>query len=169
LQKAKGAGVIRDLTLADLPALEALFRAAADYMALETGAAVDGSQARTVFTDAPPGVDPATNLRLGLFEGDRLIGKVDTAFGYPEPKDGYIGLMLLDPKARRAGHGTRLLRVVEDRARARGARRLLVAVLVENAAGRAFWARSGFVPERLFKDKEYGARQHDVQRMVKLL
>ena len=161
--------MIRDLTLDDLPALEALFQAAADYVNLETGAAVDGSQARAVFTDAPPGGDPAAAVRLGLFDGDRLIGKVDAAFGYPQPEDAYIGLLILAPRARRAGHGTRLLQSLQQRVRACGARRLLVAVVAANAAGRAFWAHHGFVPEQFFTDKDYGLRRHDVQRMVKAL
>ena len=143
--------------------------AASDYVDLESGADVDGSQAQAVFRDAPPGIDPGSKLILGLFDDGRLIGKVDAAFGYPEPKDAYIGLLLLEPAARRSGHGTHLLRAVEARAKARGARRLLVAVLLGNPAGMSFWTRHGFAPERLFLDRDYGRRRHDVQRMVKHL
>jgi GNAT superfamily N-acetyltransferase len=153
----------------DLAAVEALFHAASDYVDLETGLPVDGSQAREFFTDAPPGIDPATSLRLGLFEGERLVGKVDLAFGYPEPRDAYVGLMIFDPAARGRGYGARLLREVEARARARGATRLLIAALGANEKGRAFWMREGFVPDQIFPDRDYGNRRHDVHRMVKPL
>ncbi|RID92318.1 GNAT family N-acetyltransferase [Gemmobacter lutimaris] len=162
--------MIRDLDpQADLAAVEALFRAAADYVDLESGAAVDGSQAADFFTDAPPGIDPTTSLRLGMFAADRLIGKVDVAFGYPEAGDAYIGLMVFAPEARGSGQGARLLREVEARARARGATRLFIAALEANAKGRAFWAREGFQPDQVFPDRDYGARRHTVHRMVKAL
>lgn len=130
---------------------------------------MDGSQARDFFTDAPPGIDPAISLRLGLFDTGHLIGKVDVAFGYPLPTDAYIGLMVFAPAARGAGHGARLLREVEARARHRGATRLLIAALEANAKGRAFWQREGFVPEQVFPDRAYGQRRHNVHRMVKPL
>lgn len=162
--------MIRDLDpTTDLAAVEALFRAAADYVDLETGLPVDGAQARDFFTDAPPGVDPATSLRLGLFEGDTLIGKVDVAFGYPQASDAYIGLMIFAPAARGSGNGARLLREVEARARLRGATRLLIAALEANVKGRAFWQREGFMPEQVFPDRDYGTRRHTVHRMAKPL
>lgn len=162
--------MIRELDpVTDLAAVEALFRAAADYVDLETGLPVDGTQARDFFTDAPPGVDPATSLRLGLFDSDTLVGKVDAAFGYPGPQDAYIGLMIFDPAARGLGHGARLLREVEIRARQRGATRLLIAALEANVKGRAFWQREGFVLEQVFTNRDYGTRQHSVHRMTKSL
>ncbi|GGW33428.1 hypothetical protein GCM10011452_22450 [Gemmobacter lanyuensis] len=162
--------MIRDLTReTDLPAVEALFRAAADYVRLESGAEVDGTQAAAFFTDAPPGIDPATSLRLGLFMADRLVGKVDVAFGYPMEQDAYIGLMIFDPATRGQGLGTRLLREVETRARQRGATRLLIAALEANEKGRAFWQREGFVLEQIFPDRVYGALRHNLHRMVKPL
>ncbi|SEM62362.1 Acetyltransferase (GNAT) family protein [Gemmobacter aquatilis] len=153
----------------DRAAVAALFRAAADYVALETGLPVDDSQADAFFTDAPPGIDPATSLRLGLFDGATLLGKVDVAFGYPGPQDAYIGLMIFAPAARGAGHGARLLRAVETAARARGATRLLIAALEANPKGRAFWQREGFLPEQVFPDRPYGTRHHTVHRMAKPL
>lgn len=162
--------MIRDLTQADLPAVTALFAAAADYTLLEQGQPADpAAQAAEFFGDAPPGIDPATSLRLGLFDGARLLGKADVAFGYPEPADAYIGLMIFDPAARGAGHGARLLHEIEARARARGATRLLIAALEANEKGRAFWTREGFALQQLFPDRAYGAARHTVYRMTKPL
>lgn len=162
--------MIRDLDRADLPALTRLFEAASDYVTLETGQTGGAAQAQAVFDEAPPpGVDPAQSLHLGVFDGDRLLGKVDAAFGYPLPADAYIGLMVFDPAARGLGLGARLLREVERRARLRGATRLLVATLEANPRGRAFWRREGFQAEATFPDRDYGLRRHDVLRMVKPL
>lgn len=162
--------MIRELTLDDLPAVTALFAAAADYTLLEQGQPADpGAQAAEFFTDAPPGIDPASSLRLGVFEGGRLIGKADVAFGYPEATDAYIGLMIFDPAARGTGAGARLLREIETRARARGATRLLIAALEANTRGRAFWTREGFALQQVFPDRSYGAARHNVLRMAKPL
>ena len=161
---------IRDLdSQADRAAVVALFTAAADYTRLERGEAAPETLTEEFFTDAPPGIDPATSLRLGLFAGGRLIGKADAAFGWPEPRDAYIGLMIFDPAARGAGHGSRLLREIEARALARGATRLLIAALEANPKGRAFWMREGFTLEQTFPDRAYGSQTHTVHRMVKPL
>lgn len=155
--------------VSDRAAVEDLFRRAADYVELERGPADPAALAEEFFTDAPPGIDPATSLRLGLFGPAGLIGKVDAAFGYPDPQDAYIGLMILDPAARGGGHGARLLRHVEAEARARGATRILIAALEANVQGRAFWRREGFVLEQIFPDRDYGQRRHNLHRMTKAL
>ncbi|MDZ7907884.1 MAG: GNAT family N-acetyltransferase [Gemmobacter sp.] len=163
--------MIRELDpVTDRAAVEALFLVAADYIALETGLPVDGTQAADFFADAPPGIDPATSLRLGLFgPAGRLEGLAEVAFGYPAAGDAYIGLMLFAATARGTGHGARLLRGIEDRARQRGATRLLLAVLEANPKGRAFWQREGFAVEQSFPVAEMGLRRHIRHRMMKPL
>lgn len=162
--------MIRDLDpLADRAAVEALFLAAADYIALETGLPVDGTQADDFFADAPPGIDPATSLRLGLFGPAGLEGLAEVAFGYPAAGDAYIGLMLFAASARGTGGGACLLRGIESRARQRGATRLLLAVLEANPKGRAFWRREGFAVEQSFPVAEMGLRRHIRHRMMKAL
>lgn len=162
--------MIRDLDPArDRAAVEALFLAAADYIALETGLPVDGTQAAEFFSDAPPGIDPATSLRLGLFGPAGLEGLAEVAFGFPDPQDAYIGLMLFGAVARGNGGGARLLRGIESRARQRGATRLLLAVLEANPKGRAFWQREGFAVVQSFPETDMGLRRHIRHRMMKPL
>ena len=79
-----------------------------------------------------------------------LLGFIEMSFGYPDPKDAYIGLLMLDKAARGGGIGPQLLAEATWRARTNGARRQLVAVLAANPRGRAFWQREGFRPERDF-------------------
>jgi len=138
--------VIRSLSAsADAAAVTCLFTAAADYVALESGLAPSAALTEDFFTDAPPGGDSATSLKLGLVlpEGT-LAALADVAFGYPEATDAYIGLMLVGTRWRGQGLGSRMLDHIIAASRARGATRLLIAVLEANPRGRAFWQRHGF-------------------------
>lgn len=155
--------------VADRALVEGLYREAADYVALERDEAPSPALADEFFTDAPPGVDPATSLRLGLFDGGRLAGIAECGFGYPAEGDAYLGLMLLATNARGAGRGAQLLRAVEDQARGRGAPVLFLAVLEANEAGRRFWLREGFVPVRTGLSTTIGNKTQAVQRMGKAL
>ena len=155
--------------MADRALVEGLYRDAADYVALERGEAPSPALAEEFFTDAPPGVDPATSLRLGLFDRGRLAGIAECGFGYPARGDAYLGLMLLAANARGAGRGAQLLRAVEDQARDCGAPVLFLAVLDANEAGRRFWLREGFVPVRTGLSTTIGKKTQGVQRMGKAL
>ena len=109
----------------------------------------------------------------GLGEGGaredtlRLSRVAEVSYGFPGPKDAYLGLMLLGPWAQGAGHGKAFLARVEVLALNRKAARLYLAVLDANPRGRAFWEREGFTPT--------GTRRHDpatghwLERLVKPL
>ncbi|MDT8856765.1 GNAT family N-acetyltransferase [Paracoccaceae bacterium Fryx2] len=129
----------------DRDAVRSLHDRAADYIMLESGLAPDDALTDAFFSDAPPGADPAASLRLGLFSDDGSLAAIaEMSFGYPEPGDAYIGLMLIDAARRGRGLGPVLLDHLMQEARARGAPRLLLAVLEANPRGRAFWERHGF-------------------------
>lgn len=153
----------------DASAVLDLYARAADYLDLESGRPPSPELVAEYFSDAPPKGDPATSLKLGLFEGGRLIGLADLAFGYPEPRDAYIGLLILAAEARGSGRGTRLLRYLEEAARARGATRLLLAVLEANPRARAFWEREGFGSPKAFPPVTIGTRSHVRIRLEKPL
>lgn len=146
-----------------------LFLAAADYVRLSEGVEPGPAQAAGFFKGVPPGGDIAQSVKVGLFDGAALLGIADMAFGYPEPGDGYIGLMLFAPEARGKGLGRALLTLLEEEARARGAPRLFVGVIEANARGRAFWLREGFVPVKRLGPIRVGTRAHMIDRMVKTL
>jgi GNAT superfamily N-acetyltransferase len=154
---------------ADAAAILDLYHRAADYLSFESGRTPDEALVQEFFADAPPGGDAATSLKLGIFDEDRLLGIVDLAFGYPEARDAYLGLMLLAHEARGRGLGRVFLRHVEAAARGRGATRLLLAVLEGNARGRAFWNREGFASPRVFLPAQIGDRTHVRIRLHKAL
>ncbi len=146
-----------------------VFIASADYVAMAEGGAPGVSQVAGFFKAVPPGCDIAQSVKVGLFEGDSLLGIADMAFGFPKAGDAYIGLLLFIPEARGKGMGKAVLALLEEEARARGAERMFVGVIEANARGRAFWMREGFVPLRKMGPVRMGGKSHMVDRMGKKL
>jgi GNAT superfamily N-acetyltransferase len=155
--------------VADAGTILEFYRTVSDYIDLESGRVPSPALVEEYFADAPPGGDPAGSLKLGLFEGGRMLGIADMAFGYPEPADAYLGLMMLSREARGRGLGVRFLRHMEDAARARGATRMLLAVLEANPRGRAFWEREGFGSPKVYPPAPVGERTHVRIRLEKPL
>ena len=156
---------IRTLDPAEAALVAALYRDAPDYWLLAEGTVDPDRQAAEFFTDGPPGCDPGQSHHLGLFLNGRLSGVAEVSYGFPEPQDAYLGLMLLGPWAQGKGYGRAFLAHAETLARNQGAARLYLAVLDANPRGRAFWQREGFSPTGLSrKDPETG---HVLHRLVK--
>jgi GNAT superfamily N-acetyltransferase len=153
--------------IADRPALAALLTEAQDYYHLWLGHAPGAAEVEDALTATPPGCDPAQSHRLGLYLDDRLSGVAELSFGYPAPEDAFLGLMILAPRARSAGHGAAFHDHVLTLARARGCPRIYLGVLDANPRGRAFWARMGYTPTGVTRqDAETG---HLLHRLVRPL
>ena len=159
--------LIRDLAPNEAPLVAQFYRDAPDYWLLAEGTVDPDRQAREFFTDCPPGCDLSQSRHLGLFLQSRLSGVAELSYGFPEPNDAYLGLMLLGPWAQGMGHGRSFLAHAEALARNGHAARLNLAVLDANPRGCAFWTREGFVPTGLRgQDKETG---HWLERLGKAL
>ena len=158
---------IRELFPSETALVAQFYREAPDYWILAEGRVDAERQAQDFFTDAPPNCDPAQSDRLGLFVNQRLSGVAEVSYGFPEPNDAYLGLMILGPWAQGVGHGRSFLAHVETLARKRHAARLYLAVLDINPRGRAFWEREGFTDTGLSrKDALTG---HTTYRLRKAL
>lgn len=150
---------------ADRAAVADLLREARDYYQLWLGHDPEAAEVEDVFTAGPPGCDPARSQRLGLYLDDRLSGVAELSFGYPEPEDAYLGLMILAPRARGEGHGAAFF--AQAQALAHPCPRLYLAVLEANPRARAFWESQGFSATGVFRDDaETG---HRIHRLVKRL
>ncbi|MDZ4088549.1 MAG: GNAT family N-acetyltransferase [Tabrizicola sp.] len=155
---------IRELFPSETALVAQFYREAPDYWLLAEGRCDPPHQAAEFFTDAPPNCDPAQSDRLGMFIDQRLSGVADLSYGFPEPNDAYLVLMMLGPWAQGSGHGRSFLEHVVTLARKRHAARLYLAVLDVNPRGRAFWEREGFKPTgKRGQDKITG---HWLERMV---
>jgi GNAT superfamily N-acetyltransferase len=158
---------IRELFPSETALVAQFYREAPDYWLLAEGRCDPAAQAQDFFTDAPPNCDPASSDRLGLFLNQRLSGVAELSYGFPEPGDAYLGVMILGPWAQGSGHGKAFLAHAETLARKRHAPRLYLAVLDVNPRGRAFWEREGFKGTGLTrKDAITG---HLIERLVKPL
>jgi len=153
----------------DRALVERFFTAASDYIRLERDEDPGPDVTDEFFSDAPPGCDPATSHRLGLFQADALVALAEMAVGYPEPTDAYLGLMIVHPDARGSGAGAILLTHLETLARAHPARRLFLAVLDANPRGRAFWERQGFTLAQANRPVTLGTKTQLAHRLVKPL
>ena len=154
--------------ITDRALVDAFFQSAADYIRLERDEAPGPDVTDEFFTDAPPGIDPQTSLRIGLFT-DHLIGIAEMSFGYPGATDAYLGLMIIAPTARGAGVGQTLLRHLETEARSRGARNLCLGVLAANPRGQAFWTREGFTLALANQPVTLGPKTQPAHRLMKSL
>lgn len=153
---------------ADLALIRAFLDRSADYVELESGGQPTDANAAEYFTDGPPDCDLAQSLKIGLFAADgALLAITDMAFGYPQPADAFIGLLLIDPAFRGQGLGRVFFDHLKAQAKERDAGRLLVAVLDENTRARAFWSRLGFELEQSFPDRKLGSKIHTLHRMVR--
>lgn len=158
---------IRELFPTETALVAQFYREAPDYWLMAEGRCDPQAKAQDFFTDAPPNCDSAQSDRLGLFLNQRLSGVAEVSYGFPDPSDAYLGLMLLGPWAQGAGHGRVFLAHVEALARKRHAPRLYLAVLDVNPRGRAFWERESFTGTSLTrKDAITG---HLIERLVKPL
>ncbi|WP_299048919.1 GNAT family N-acetyltransferase [uncultured Tateyamaria sp.] len=125
-----------------------LCQRARDYVRLETGQDPDMAYVQETMTDAPPGVPPDQVWCWGYSTGGPLDAIATCLKGYYEPNDWYLGLLLLDPKARGAGLGQQMATHVIAQARADAATCLRIAVLDANPRARTFWTRLGFGHEK---------------------
>lgn len=149
----------------DRAAVALLLEEAQDYYHLWLGRAPGHEQVEEVFTSSPPGCDPARSHRLGLYLDGTLSGVAELSFGFPQPQDAYLGLMILSPAARGQGQGAAFAAHIETLARP--APHLYLAVLQANPKGRTFWERQGFTPTGVSRhDAETG---HTIHRLVKPL
>ncbi|WP_199580171.1 GNAT family N-acetyltransferase [Blastococcus sp. TBT05-19] len=121
--------VIREFDRSDHAAVAAIWRA--------TGQGVlDEDELRTTLAHGP-GL---------LLVAEQPAGVVGVVLGTFDGRRGWIHRLAVDPAHRRSGLATALVAEVERRLADRGAPRINLLVLPDNAAGLAFWQRRGYLP-----------------------
>ena len=161
----------KPLTDADAAELQALLEDCADYFNLVLGREPGPADALSVFYAGPEeGQDPNGKILLGIIEpqNQKLVGVLDAFRNYPTPETWYIGLLLLDPRARRGGLGAAIVDGFASKARAAGAKELQLNVVEQNKLGRAFWHRNGFVEIHRWQ-QHFGERDSTFIRMSRRL
>jgi ribosomal protein S18 acetylase RimI-like enzyme len=86
-----------------------------------------------------------TGVTVVAVDGDRWVGMVVGSLVADSPGSAWLAGLWVEPDARRAGLGSRLVDAVADWAREQGAATLELSVTTNNRAAEAFYARAGFV------------------------
>ncbi|HEU4560340.1 MAG TPA: GNAT family N-acetyltransferase [Longimicrobium sp.] len=137
------------LTLDDAPALQRLCERCGDYYEMEEGAPARPNAAEHLLTGLPPGKTPADKHMLAIHSAaGELVGVLDLIENYPAEGEWWLGLLLLDPQARTAGLGSRILSAVKEAVAAEGGTAIYLGVLEHNAPAERFWRRHGFAELR---------------------
>ena len=84
----------------------------------------------------------STRVIVVAIDGDRWVGMV--ACRLLEPDSSWLTALWVDPSARGAGLGLRLIEAVAEWAHERGAAAVELSVTTNNPAAAAFYARAGF-------------------------
>lgn len=121
--------VIGDFDWPDYPAVAAVWRAAGRDVLPE-------DELRTT-------LDHGHGLLLVARAGSGIVGVVLGTF---DGRRGWIHRLAVHPAHRRAGLATALVNELEQRFRDRGAPRINLLVMPDNADGLAFWQRLGYIP-----------------------
>ncbi|HYO70584.1 MAG TPA: GNAT family N-acetyltransferase [Archangium sp.] len=139
---------VRRLSEEDAPIIRALGERCLDHLELHYGSPPDPAQMiRDLLTDLPPGKTLGDKFGMGVFDGaGHLVGAIDVIRDYPEPREWYLGLLVLDPAWRNQRLGAKLLEALTQWLHRRDAAYLRLAVSEHNAAGQRFWKRAGFEP-----------------------
>ena len=134
---------LRELMPSDLDALQSLFERSSDYFLLHEDRPAAATEARDEWDSVPPGTPRSHKHVIGLF-GHDLVGVVEVVRDWPRPGTWNIGLLLLDPAARRRRAGTRTVSAIDAWAARSGADRLRITVIPANSGALEFWQGLGF-------------------------
>lgn len=130
--------VVREAEPADEPAVLALFEACDDWFTAATGLPSGPGDLQSLYYALPEGADPGGKRVLVAEAGGAVVGLVDVVLHHPRPDTAAVGLFLVAPEARRAGLGTRLARLLLERAAGRGITRVTATVPAGQPAGEGF-------------------------------
>ena len=139
------AGRLRELDEADLGDLQALFERCADFYELQDEPQPTTTAARDEWDSVPDGTPPDHKHILGLYTPG-LAGIVELVRDWPRAGTWNIGLLLLEPAARRRRAGTQLVAAVDAWAAGAGAATLRISVVPANEPAMAFWRGLSFRP-----------------------
>ena len=151
----------RQLTHADIPAINALFIRCADYALLVDGELPAPDAAKVIFENRPLEVAAKDHFTIGLYNNsNKLIGLIEALRDYPEAGTTYIGLLLLDPDYRSGGVGSAVHNAFAAWVRRQGNKRLMLSVVEENRAALRFWQRLGYQQTRTLPPARFGQKTH---------
>ena len=132
------------LDRSDDAAIATLCRQCSAFFTLVAGDATADERARVLLESRPPTVALAHKHLIGLERDGALVAIVDLLEDYPEPREWYVGLLLVIPDERARGVGTAVWSALEGWIRAEGGLHVRLIVQEQNPPGALFWRAVGF-------------------------
>jgi GNAT superfamily N-acetyltransferase len=158
-------------SIQDAPALQRLYEACTDYFLLSEGTPPRASAAADEFGNLPPGVPASAKFVFALpaQDGSTPAVLLEGLRNHPQPRVWYIGLLLVQPRLRSAGLGSRVFAEFESLARRCGALELHLCVFDASPSALRFWQRNGFGFHRAIAAQTFGRRTHTRTELRKVL
>jgi GNAT superfamily N-acetyltransferase len=158
-----GEVIVSEIGLDYLDEVQALLERCADYDSAISNKVVEPEDSVELLTVVPAEKALRDKHVLGIFyQHEGLIGVLDAVQDYPNPRDWFIGLLLLDPHERNRGIGEQTLRAFERWARQGGAHAIQLNVLEENQSAYRFWLRCGYQPVEKRQPAFAGTGEHSI-------
>ena len=161
----------RELTAADVPAMQSFYEANPEYLLAINGRGPAADEARREYDDLPPAHLPhGRRWRLGLFDAaGTLQGLAFVLSDFVAAGVWHIGLYIVATRLHGSGVAGALYAALEAWMRDAGARWLRLGVVVGNARAEAFWRRQGYVEVRQRHGVDTGGRINSLRVLVKPL
>jgi ribosomal protein S18 acetylase RimI-like enzyme len=157
---------VKQLSLEDITAVQALCGKCLDYMLLVDGRPADPIEVEKDFFEVPPGNQPEDKFIFGIVNvQNELVGLLDVVRSYPEPKVWWIGLLMFLPEVRSQGMGRKVLEGFVEFVRANDGQAIMLGVVEENVRAWQFWSRVGFELVRVTEPRQFGNKTHTVRIM----
>ena len=161
--KVDGYRVAR-LTIEDAPGVQSLYERCSDYHLAHEGTPTRPTAGEEELASLPPGRSMEDKFSFGIYAPDgELLGYIELFRNYPALTEWWIGLLMVDPKMRGRGFGTRVFRAATGWAFTNGARAIQLAVLEGDHAARRFWMRNGF---EFLQRRAYESQSHKKRHSV---
>ncbi|OJV62037.1 MAG: hypothetical protein BGO41_01535 [Clostridiales bacterium 38-18] len=138
--------IIKDVSHNDQIKIQELCNSCVDYFLISQGKPATGNEAQEFLMVLPPNKTFEDKINLGIFNiAEDLVGFVDLIRNYPQNGTWYIGLLLIDSKARRNGLGKYIIHEIIKMVKKDSGEKIKIGVLIENESALKFWESMGFV------------------------
>jgi ribosomal protein S18 acetylase RimI-like enzyme len=98
-----------------------------------------------------------------------LVGLIDCVIDLMARGVGHIGFFQVASRLQGSGMAQQLYTALEDWLMSQGSVALRLGVVEQNARGKAFWARNGYLRIKTRHDVDFGRQKNTVHTMVKLV
>ncbi len=161
----------RELSAADVPAMQSFYVANPEYLLAINGRGPAPDEAQREYDDLPPAHLPhGRRWRLGLFDDSgSLQGLAFVLSDFVAAGVWHIGLYIVATRLHGSGVAGAMYDALEAWMRDAGARWLRLGVVAGNARAEAFWRRCGYVEVRQRHGVDTGGRINSLRVLVKPL